>query len=99
MKQQIIAVVIAALLAGCATIEHTSNTKQPVGQETIVGVGDVVLRITKQRNLENAFGKADLFGKKTNEGFSELRFAGFEKSGEVVLYRNKHGVRSNTQAG
>jgi hypothetical protein len=95
MKRQIIPLITAALIAGCATVEHTSNTEQPIGQPTIVGVGDVVLRVNKQRNLENAFGKADVFGRKTNEGFSELRFAGVEKSGEVVLYRKDVRIITN----
>lgn len=95
MKLRIIPLAVAALIAGCATIEHTSNTEQPIGQPAIVGVGDVVLRVNKQRNLENAFGKADVFGRKTNEGFSELRFAGVEKTGEVVLYRKDVRIITN----
>lgn len=95
MKSRVITLVAAVLMAGCATIEYTSNTEQPIGQPTIVGVGDVVLRVNKQRNLENAFGKADVFGRKTNEGFSELRFAGVEKSGEVVLYRKDVHIITN----
>lgn len=95
MKQKIIPLVAAAFVAGCATIEHTANSEQPIGQPTIVGVGDVVLRVNKQRNLENAFGKADVFGRKTNEGFSELRFAGVEKTGEVVLYRKDVQIITN----
>lgn len=95
MKSHVITLVAAALIAACATIEHTAKTEQPIGQPTIAGVGDVVLRVTKQRNLENVFGKADLFGRKTNEGFSELRFAGVEKSGEVVLYRKDVRIITN----
>ncbi len=95
MKQQIISLLTATLITGCATIDHTANTEQPIGQPTIVGVGDVVLRVNKQRNLENAFGKADIFGRKTNEGFSELRFAGVEKSGEIVLYRKDIRIITN----
>ena len=95
MNRLIIPLVAAALIAGCATIDHTSNIEQPIGQQTIVGVGDVVLRVNKQRNLENAFGKADIFGRKTNEGFSELRFAGVEKTGEIVLYRKDVRIITN----
>lgn len=95
MKRQIISAVTAVFIAGCATIEHTKNPEQSIGQQSLVGVGDVVLRVDKQRNLENAFGKADLFGRKTNEGFSELRFAGVEKSGEVVLYRKDVRIITN----
>jgi len=95
MKQLIIALSLSAIVGGCATIEHTSTTEQPIGQQTIVGAGDVVLRVNKQRNLENAFGKADIFGRKTNEGFSELRFAGVETTGEVVLYRKDVRIITN----
>ena len=78
MKQKIILLLMATLIAGCASIEHTSTTEQPTGKTIIAGVGDVVLRVNKQRNLENVFGNADIFGRKTNEGFVELRFAGVE---------------------
>lgn len=95
MKRQFAQLMAAVLIAGCATIEHASNTEQAIGQPTIAGVGDVVLRVNKQRNLENAFGKADVFGRKTNEGFSELRFAGVEKTGEIVLYRKDVRIITN----
>lgn len=94
MKLQVISL-LAVIITGCSTIEHTANTEQPIGQPRIIGVGDVVLRVNKQRDLENAFGKADIFGRKTNEGFSELRFAGVEKSGEVVLYRKDVNIITN----
>ena len=84
-----------ACISGCAAIEHTSYIEQPVGQARIAGIGDVVLRVNKQRNLENISGKADIFGRKTNEGFAELRFAGVEKSGEIVLYRKDVQIISN----
>ncbi len=95
MKQLLILLSLAVLVGGCATIDHTANIEQPINRQTIVGVGDVVLRVNKQRNLENAFGKADIFGRKTNEGFSELRFAGVEKTGEVVLYRKDVQIVTN----
>jgi hypothetical protein len=95
MRRQIISLLAAAIISGCSTIEHTSSTEQPTGKPTIAGVGDVVLHVNKQRNLENAFGKSDIFGRKTNEGFSELRFAGVEKSGEIVLYRKDVSIITN----
>jgi hypothetical protein len=82
-------------IAACASIERTTKAEQPTGQQLISGVGDVVLQINKQRNLENAFGKADIFGRKTNEGYSEIRFAGVEQNGEVVLYRQDVRIMTN----
>jgi hypothetical protein len=89
------ALVAVTCMLGCAAIEHTSYTEQPIGQTRIAGVGDVLLKVNKQRNLENIHGKADMFGRKTNEGFSELRFAGVEKTGEVVLYRKDVQIITN----
>ena len=95
MTRIIISVVLLACISGCATVEHTSSPEQHIGKRFIVGVGDVVLRVNKQRNLENIFGKASISGRKTNEGFSELRFAGIETSGEVVLYRKDVRIMTN----
>ena len=95
MKQLITLLSIVVCISGCATIEHMSNAEQPIGQQFIVGVGDVVLRVNKQRDLENIFGKASISGRKTNEGFSELRFAGVEKNGAVVLYRKDVRIITN----
>ena len=95
MKLLIVIPLLSALLAGCAAVEHTSKTEQPIGEKRIVGVGDVILKVNKQRSLENVFGKSDIFGRKTNEGFSELRFAGVEPSGEIVLYRKDVLIHTN----
>lgn len=95
MKRMITALLLAFCLFGCATIKHTATVEQPIGQQSIVGVGDVVMRLNKQRDLENIFGKADLYGRKTNEGYSELRFAGVEKNGEVVFYRKDVQIITN----
>jgi hypothetical protein len=83
------------VLSGCASIQHTAVVEQPFNQQRTAGVGDVVLRIDKQRNLENIFGKASIWGKKTNEGFTEVRFAGVEDNGEVVLYRKDVEIITN----
>jgi len=86
---------LSIFLTGCSTIEHTSIIEQPINKIQFVGVGDIVLKVNKQRTLENAFGKADIFGRKTNEGSSELRYAGVEKNGEVVFYRKDVKIITN----
>jgi len=75
------------LLGGCANIKRTAEIQQPLDQTLLAGPGDIVLCIDHERNLENIVGKADVWGRKTKEGYSEIRFAGVERSGEVVLYR------------
>lgn len=77
---------VAVSLSGCATIESKPYVSQPVGQALQTGVGGVIVRVDRKRNLENAFGRADLFGRKTYEGYSELRFMGMQ-NGNVAIRR------------
>jgi hypothetical protein len=84
-----------ATLCGCGSIERSASTQQALGKALLAGPGDVVLRIDRERSLTNVVGKADIWGRKTNEGFSEVRFAGVEPDGQVVLYRKDVQVMSN----
>jgi hypothetical protein len=83
------------LLVGCASIDHSQTVAQPINQDLLAGVGDVVLRIERERALENAFGKADIFGRRTKEGHSEIRFAGVEPDGSIVMYRRDVDILTN----
>ena len=82
-------------LTACGSIERTAVAEQPTGKVLLAGPGDVVLRIDRERNLENVVGKADIWGRKTKEGFSEIRFAGVESTGMVVLYRKDIHIMTN----
>lgn len=95
MKLQVTFALAVVLASGCANIERTSTAEQAIGQQAIAGVGDVVLRVDNHKNLVNALGKADIFGRKTHTGFSELRFSGVEPSGEIVLYRKDVQIVTN----
>jgi hypothetical protein len=95
MKRFVIVLLIGFFFSGCAPIEHTATVEQRIGQPCIAGIGDIVIRVDKKRDLENAFGKASISGRQTNEGFSELRFAGVENNGEVVLYRKDVRIMTN----
>ena len=77
---------IAVSLGACSTIQSKPYLSQPVGQMLRTGVGGVIAHVDRKRNLENAFGRADVFGRKTNEGFAELRFMGIYE-GKVALRR------------
>ena len=85
----------AILFSGCASIDHTASASQATGVTKVAGPGDLVLRIERERNLENAFGEADIFGRKTKEGFTEVHFAGVESGGEVVFYRKDVQIITN----
>jgi hypothetical protein len=82
-------------LASCATIEKQQVLQQPTDRQLEAGVGDVVLQIKKQRDLENAFGKADLYGRKTDEGFIEVRYLGTDPAGVAVFARKEVTIQNN----
>lgn len=92
-KALILALILSVM--GCASIEHTTKAAQTTGQSRFAGIGDIVLSIERMRNLENALGKSDIFGRKTKEGYTEIRFAGVESDGAVVLYRKDVSIISN----
>jgi hypothetical protein len=92
---RLILIFAAALSGACATIDHTSSVKQSLNKPLVAGPGDLVIRVDRERNLENVFGKADIFGRKTKEGFTELRFAGIETTGEIVLFRKDVQIVTN----
>lgn len=82
----IIISVLSLALAACATPEQSSSVQQPVEAPLTVGVGDVVLQISKASDLPNAFGGADIFGRTKDEGGVEVRFGGVE-DGQLVFLR------------
>jgi len=92
---KLIPLISVFLICGCANIEHGSKTSQPTNKSLRAGVGDVIIKIKHERNLENAFGKSDIFGRKTTEGYSELRYAGKETNGVLVFYRTDVSILTN----
>lgn len=95
MRSIVFCLTALVALSSCAEIQHTSAPEQALDRDLLAGPGDVVLRIDKQRNLENAFGKSDVFGRKTDEGFIEIRFVGVESTGQIVLSRKEVQIITN----
>lgn len=89
------ALVLCFVISACAPIEHAQMLVQPLDSPLMAGPGDVVARVNKQRDLENLFGNADIYGRKTNEGYAELRYAGLESDGTIVLYRKDVSIVTN----
>jgi len=54
----------------------------------IAGKGDVVLEVIRQENMPNAFGKADLFGRKRDVGTTSVIYLGLNGSNAVFLRRD-----------
>lgn len=95
MLERFAIVAVVAALAACTPIMQYQKAEGALNVPLRAGPGDVVLRVSKARDLENAFGRADLYGRKTNEGFSELRFVGLDLDGSVLLYRKDVNIITN----
>lgn len=82
------------MIAGCATIQHTESLATG-SSSGVAGPGDLVARINKQRDLENIAGRADIWGRKTDEGYTELRFGGTDTQGDAILFRTDTNIVTN----
>lgn len=60
-----------------------------------VSIGNELYRIQKQRDLPNVFGKADIYGGKVEEGFTELRFMGIADDGKIIFRLTDIDIQSN----
>jgi hypothetical protein len=74
-----LALATSVLVAACGTIQHYQTPAQPLGKLLAVGIGDVVLRINKSKDLTNIAGKADLWGRRSDLGYTEVRYLGAEQ--------------------
>jgi len=88
--------IILALLfvMACSPIEQRQQASRAAG-EAFASVGDVVLHVNVSDNLPNAFGRADLFGRRRDRGFSELRYLGLAPDGRAVFQRRDIDIATN----
>lgn len=95
MMRSTVTILFSLALAACATIKHQETIHQSLGQQLEAGVGDVVVSITKERDLENVFGRADLYGRKTDEGSIEVRYLGTDQAGNAVFAREEITIQTD----
>lgn len=72
-------------IPACAPVEHAQSLSQPIGKVQTVPVGGEIASISKQKNLPNAFGAADVFGRKVDTGLVKIVYQGQAKDGGPVL--------------
>lgn len=80
---------------GCATVEQQSSIDRPTNIQSFASVGDVVLRVNITEDLPNAFGRADVYGRTRDRGFSELRYVGLSPTGNPVFRRRDVDIQTN----
>ena len=67
-------------LASCASIDNKTTVSQRLDTVITAGVGDTIYKSTSSKNLPNAFGKADIFGRTTPTGTTTVIFEGANSS-------------------
>tara|TARA_B110000908_G_scaffold170149_1_gene228899 strand:- start:149 stop:721 length:573 start_codon:yes stop_codon:yes gene_type:complete len=85
----IIISLMTTFLSGCigAEIKETTTLLKDTDVVFNVGIGGSIYTSDKKKNLPNLFGKADIFGRKTPSGKTEVIFAGIQ-DGHIILIRN-----------
>ncbi len=90
-----VALACISFLVGCGTIQNHDQLAQPVGRDLETYVGGTVFKLSRSRDLPNAFGRADVFGGKVFAGYTELRYQGLADDGRVVLRVTEVETQSN----
>lgn len=94
----LLAFVLAAFAVGYSepvAAKQKTEINQPIGEELYTSVGDTLVRVTIKEPLPNAFGGSDIFGRKREKGFVEIRFMGMTEDGRAVFRRRSVDVISN----
>ncbi len=87
---------LVAILAGCGSaIQTRESLLQETGRSLSTHVGGQVLKVQRESDLPNAFGKADVFGGKVNRGFIELRYQGLAQDGRLAFRVTEIETESN----
>lgn len=86
MKLKVLALAgVVALFAGCGTIKNYEQLAQPTGKDLETYVGGSIFKVSRSRDLPNAFGRADIYGGRVFAGYTELRYQGLADDGRVIL--------------
>ncbi len=88
------AVTFTVLFAGCAPVQMHSGTDRAPGV-AYASTGDILLRVNRTDDLPNIFGRADLYGRQRDRGFSEIRYMGITPSGQPYFRRRDVEIVTN----
>jgi hypothetical protein len=88
------AVIFTLLLSGCADVQERSHiVGRRTGTPLTASVGDTVLRVSREKNLPNIAGKADIFGRTTPTGVETVQYLG-TKDGKAFFKRRAVNVET-----
>lgn len=84
---------MAAAMVGCTAIQERSTTNISENTPLYAGAGDALLKIDTVKNLPNAFGKADVFGRTTPTGRTTVTYHGV-RNGKAILVRESLDIET-----
>jgi hypothetical protein len=76
---------LAGLNAAPKDLPITSNLAQTPNIDLEASIGGVVLKVNRTSPLPNVLGRADVFGRKIDRGFVELRYKGQSPDGLLMF--------------
>jgi hypothetical protein len=92
-------VALGAALASCASIQQQAVVSTPVGQNLTAGVGDIVLRVEGRESMPNAFGRADLFGRRDRRAVARRRHYSIRRYHDEQHAANSPNSATNNDVG
>lgn len=97
MREMMLLLAAVSLAVPMTALEAKQSTSinRPENTESYASIGDVLVKVTLRESLPNAFGKADIFGRKRDRGFVEIRFMGVTEDGRAVFRRRTVDIYSN----
>src|SRR5215475_11711768 len=87
--------VVALTIAGCAQVQQRQQLAEPVGPVLRTPVGGTIATIIKDRDLPNAFGGADIYGRKVDAGSTRIIYRGRNADGSVLVEQVDVDIQSN----
>ncbi len=72
----------------------SSKINRPINVEIVSSIGDGMVRVELRESLPNAFGGADIFGRKRNRGMVFLSYFGL-RDGKAVIRRRTVDIMSD----
>ena len=88
-------VAVAVATPNVISAKESSSINRSEGKEYYVSAGDLLVSVKLRESLPNAFGGADIFGRKRDRGLVEIRFMGLTEDGRAVFRRRNTAIYSN----
>jgi len=95
VRRSWLGLVAALTVSGCAQVQQRQQLAEPVGPVLRTPVGGTIATVVKDRDLPNAFGGADIYGRKVDAGFTRIIYRGRAADGSALVEQVDVDIKSN----